>query len=179
MRKKIEKIKATWDKVRRRRFIQPERNQSDDIPHFSFWAERRWVSVCPEKSPEGETHRGTVRVMAMLRSVGLKAVKRSSMFFSLTQSLIHRAQSLSVRAFSSAISPPSKAVVYELQGPPDTVTKVIDLPPIEIKENDVCVKMLAAPINPSDINRIEGFCCFANYAFLFFQKWFVCVRVES
>lgn len=27
---------------------------------------------------------------------------------------------------------------------------------MEVKENDVCVKMLAAPINPSDINRIQG-----------------------
>lgn len=33
---------------------------------------------------------------------------------------------------------------------------MIELPPVEVKENDVCVKMLAAPINPSDINRIEG-----------------------
>lgn len=32
----------------------------------------------------------------------------------------------------------------------------MELPPVEVKENDVCVKMLAAPINPSDINRIEG-----------------------
>lgn len=34
--------------------------------------------------------------------------------------------------------------------------RVIDLPPVEINDRDVCVKMLAAPINPSDINRIEG-----------------------
>lgn len=36
---------------------------------------------------------------------------------------------------------------------------MIELPPVEVKENDVCVKMLAAPINPSDINRIEGLFC--------------------
>nr|GEX56416.1 enoyl-[acyl-carrier-protein] reductase, mitochondrial [Tanacetum cinerariifolium] len=29
-------------------------------------------------------------------------------------------------------------------------------PPVEIKANDVCVKMLASQINPADINRIEG-----------------------
>lgn len=34
--------------------------------------------------------------------------------------------------------------------------RIIEVPPRELKENDVCVKMLAAPINPSDINRIEG-----------------------
>lgn len=38
--------------------------------------------------------------------------------------------------------------------------RVINLPPVEVKENDVCVKMLAAPINPSDINRIEGYSLF-------------------
>ncbi|KAJ0921329.1 putative trans-2-enoyl-CoA reductase (NADPH) [Helianthus annuus] len=61
-----------------------------------------------------------------------------------------------VRAFSALMSPPSTAVFYDHHGPPDTVTKIIKLPPVEIKANDVCVKMLAAPINPSDINRIQG-----------------------
>ncbi|XP_010520323.1 PREDICTED: probable trans-2-enoyl-CoA reductase, mitochondrial [Tarenaya hassleriana] len=61
-----------------------------------------------------------------------------------------------VRSFSAMMSPPSKAVVYDLHGPPDSVTRVVELPPVEMRENDVCVKMLAAPINPSDINRIEG-----------------------
>ncbi|KAJ8631461.1 hypothetical protein MRB53_024784 [Persea americana] len=61
-----------------------------------------------------------------------------------------------LRAFASTLSPPSQAVVYEQHGPPDQVTRIIDLPPVELKEKDVCVKMRAAPINPSDINRIEG-----------------------
>ncbi|XP_023522889.1 enoyl-[acyl-carrier-protein] reductase, mitochondrial-like [Cucurbita pepo subsp. pepo] len=61
-----------------------------------------------------------------------------------------------IRAFSAIMSPPSRAVVYDRHGPPDSVTRVINLPPVEVKANDVCVKMLAAPINPSDINRIEG-----------------------
>ncbi|XP_073145712.1 enoyl-[acyl-carrier-protein] reductase, mitochondrial [Henckelia pumila] len=72
-----------------------------------------------------------------------------------TYSLFYRA-SPAVRAFSAATSPPSKAVVYEQHGPPDAVCKVVELPPITIKDDDVCVRMLAAPINPSDINRIEG-----------------------
>ncbi|CAM8957143.1 unnamed protein product [Rhodiola kirilowii] len=54
------------------------------------------------------------------------------------------------------MSPPSKAVVYEHHGAPDSVTRIIERLPEEIKEKDVCVKMLAAPINPSDINRIES-----------------------
>ncbi|KAJ9548146.1 hypothetical protein OSB04_020689 [Centaurea solstitialis] len=61
-----------------------------------------------------------------------------------------------VRAFSSLMSPQSTAIVYENHGPPDTVTKVIELPPVAVKANDVCVKMLVSPINPSDINKIEG-----------------------
>ncbi|PKA65890.1 putative trans-2-enoyl-CoA reductase, mitochondrial [Apostasia shenzhenica] len=61
-----------------------------------------------------------------------------------------------IRAFAVAASPPSKAVVYEQHGAPDQVVRVVYLPPVELKENDVCVRMLASPINPSDINRIEG-----------------------
>lgn len=62
-----------------------------------------------------------------------------------------------VRSFSSALSPPSKAVVYDEQGAPDAVCRVKELPPVPINDEDVCVRMLASPINPSDINRIEGF----------------------
>ncbi|XP_047160591.1 enoyl-[acyl-carrier-protein] reductase, mitochondrial [Vigna umbellata] len=66
-------------------------------------------------------------------------------------------QILITRAYSSAaMSPPSKAIVYDVHGPPDTVTKLVEVPAVEVKEKEVCVKMLAAPINPSDINRIQG-----------------------
>lgn len=62
-----------------------------------------------------------------------------------------------VRSFSAAaMSPPSTAVMYDQEGPPDSVTKLVEVPSVEVKENDICVKMLAAPINPSDINRIQG-----------------------
>ncbi len=44
---------------------------------------------------------------------------------------------------------------------------MIELPPVEVKENDVCVKMLAAPINPSDINRIEGSSIFSSLNYYF------------
>ncbi|OMO67582.1 Alcohol dehydrogenase superfamily, zinc-type [Corchorus capsularis] len=65
-------------------------------------------------------------------------------------------QAQTIRALSTLMSPPSRAVVYEHQGPPDSVTRLVELSPVEVKENQVCVKMLASPINPSDINRIEG-----------------------
>ncbi|GJS49786.1 enoyl-[acyl-carrier-protein] reductase, mitochondrial [Tanacetum coccineum] len=71
---------------------------------------------------------------------------------------IIRPTSLRIRAYSTTalMSPPSTAIFYQDHGPPDTVTKRVEMPPVEIKANDVCVKMLAAPINPSDINRIQG-----------------------
>ncbi|ESQ54264.1 hypothetical protein EUTSA_v10025585mg [Eutrema salsugineum] len=61
-----------------------------------------------------------------------------------------------LRSFSKIMSPQSKAIVYERHGSPDSVTRVVMLPPVEVRENDVCVKMIAAPINPADINQIEG-----------------------
>uniref|UniRef100_A0A1J3IGM5 Enoyl-[acyl-carrier-protein] reductase, mitochondrial n=2 Tax=Noccaea caerulescens TaxID=107243 RepID=A0A1J3IGM5_NOCCA len=61
-----------------------------------------------------------------------------------------------LKSFFINMSPPSKAIVYERHGSPDSVTRVVELPPVEIRENDVCVRMIAAPINPSDINQIEG-----------------------
>lgn len=98
--------------------------------------------------------------MEMLRSVGARAHRAPCLVFNFNLRSVHGGvaviQRLSARAFSSAVSPPSKAVVYESHGPPDAVTKLVDVAPVEVKENDVCVKMLAAPINPSDINRIQG-----------------------
>ncbi|KAK4492013.1 hypothetical protein RD792_002801 [Penstemon davidsonii] len=90
--------------------------------------------------------------MATVRLVYLKAALHRQ---GVTSPLFRRPNS-AVRAFSSAISPPSKAVVYDQHGPPDSVCKVTELPPVPLKDNEVCVRMLAAPINPSDINRIQG-----------------------
>ncbi|XP_021278044.1 enoyl-[acyl-carrier-protein] reductase, mitochondrial [Herrania umbratica] len=93
--------------------------------------------------------------MAVARTVVVKAVNAGlwSLQRSRSRSL---QQAQTVRALSAIMSPPSKAVVYEHHGPPDSVTRLIELSPVEVKENQVCVKMLASPINPSDINRIEG-----------------------
>ncbi|GAV71380.1 ADH_zinc_N domain-containing protein/ADH_N domain-containing protein [Cephalotus follicularis] len=100
--------------------------------------------------------------MALLKSVLLQRALCGSLSSSSTNLLrlkwAHFAwsQSQSMSAFAAVMSPPSKAVVYENHGPPDSVTRVIEVGPVEVKEDDVCVKMVAAPINPSDINRIEG-----------------------
>ncbi|KQJ92689.1 enoyl-[acyl-carrier-protein] reductase, mitochondrial [Brachypodium distachyon] len=74
-----------------------------------------------------------------------------------TARLLLRTPRLSLStAAASLFSPPSKAVLYDQHGPPDQVLRVADVPPVELGERDVCVKMLAAPINPSDINRVQG-----------------------
>lgn len=97
--------------------------------------------------------------MAIARTVSFKALVHGvspSAPFSRFLLLRPRTLSSAVRGYSAATSPPSKAVVYDQHGSPDVVTRVTELPPVEIKDSDVCVRMLAAPINPSDINRIEG-----------------------
>lgn len=102
--------------------------------------------------------------MASVRLVALKAlhgwsIMSSSSLCNHSHSLLrHRTHhhAFSIRPFSAIMSPPSTAVLYDHHGPPDTVTRVVEVPPVELKETDVCVKILAAPINPSDINRIEG-----------------------
>lgn len=109
-------------------------------------------------STEAERERSQQRVMATLRHLVAHAPRLA---FNFNKSrLVHIGEyrrSLIIRAFSSsAVSPPSRAIVYDAHGPPDTVTKLVEVPPVEVKEKEVCVKMLAAPINPSDINRIQG-----------------------
>ncbi|EEF32141.1 enoyl-[acyl-carrier-protein] reductase, mitochondrial [Ricinus communis] len=94
----------------------------------------------------------------IMRSLAMKALKcpSSSFLFNLRQTHNPRVQTQVIRAFSALMSPPSKAIVYDQHGAPESVTRVVEMPPVEVKDKDVCVKMLAAPINPSDINRIEG-----------------------
>jgi mitochondrial enoyl-[acyl-carrier protein] reductase / trans-2-enoyl-CoA reductase len=49
-----------------------------------------------------------------------------------------------------------KAAVYETHGNPADVLRVVDLPQPEPAANEVVVRMSAAPINPADLNSIEG-----------------------
>ncbi|KAL6642091.1 hypothetical protein ACP70R_020272 [Stipagrostis hirtigluma subsp. patula] len=81
-----------------------------------------------------------------------------SRFLPPTLRLLHRSRSrfFAAASLSSLVSPPSKAVVYDQHGAPDEVLRAVDVPPVELGDRDVCVRMLAAPINPSDINRVEG-----------------------
>jgi trans-2-enoyl-CoA reductase len=49
-----------------------------------------------------------------------------------------------------------KAAIYETHGNPREVLRVADRPLSEPGPNEVVVKMSAAPINPADLNSIEG-----------------------
>jgi trans-2-enoyl-CoA reductase len=48
------------------------------------------------------------------------------------------------------------AVVYETHGKPEDVLKIVDQPCPTPGRNEALVQMLAAPINPADLNAIEG-----------------------
>lgn len=49
-----------------------------------------------------------------------------------------------------------KAAIYETHGNPAEVLRIVELPWPEPAPNEVVVKMAAAPINPADLNAIEG-----------------------
>jgi trans-2-enoyl-CoA reductase len=49
-----------------------------------------------------------------------------------------------------------KAAIYETHGNPAEVLRVVELPWPEPAANEVVVQMAAAPINPADLNSIEG-----------------------
>jgi mitochondrial enoyl-[acyl-carrier protein] reductase / trans-2-enoyl-CoA reductase len=49
-----------------------------------------------------------------------------------------------------------KAAVYETHGNPAEVLRVIEMPLPAPRPNEVVVKMKAAPVNPADLNSIEG-----------------------
>jgi len=49
-----------------------------------------------------------------------------------------------------------KAAIYETHGIPAEVVRIVELPWPEPAPDEVVVKMAAAPINPADLNAIEG-----------------------
>src|SRR2546421_1294872 len=54
------------------------------------------------------------------------------------------------------MSKTSKTAIYETHGNPAEVLRVVNCPWPEPAANEVVVKMSAAPINPADLNSIEG-----------------------
>ncbi|XP_065506683.1 enoyl-[acyl-carrier-protein] reductase, mitochondrial isoform X3 [Caloenas nicobarica] len=66
------------------------------------------------------------------------------------------ARTLPVRARSAGTGPPPRGLLYERHGEPPAVVQLKDLEVAELGDSDVHVKMLAAPINPADINMIQG-----------------------
>ncbi|XP_049675688.1 enoyl-[acyl-carrier-protein] reductase, mitochondrial isoform X2 [Accipiter gentilis] len=57
---------------------------------------------------------------------------------------------------ATARVPPPRGLLYERHGEPAAVVQLKDLEVAELRDSDVHVKMLAAPINPADINMIQG-----------------------
>ncbi|XP_064381013.1 enoyl-[acyl-carrier-protein] reductase, mitochondrial isoform X1 [Dromaius novaehollandiae] len=60
------------------------------------------------------------------------------------------------RARSAAARAPPRGLLYGRHGEPAAVLQLRDLEVAKLGESDVHVKMLAAPINPADINMIQG-----------------------
>ncbi|KAJ3026598.1 hypothetical protein HDV00_011708 [Rhizophlyctis rosea] len=52
--------------------------------------------------------------------------------------------------------PESTAIVFDEYGSPDKVLKFKTIPPTSPSPSEVQVKILAAPINPADLNQIQG-----------------------
>lgn len=50
----------------------------------------------------------------------------------------------------------SKELRFEKFGEPLNVIEMVERPLPPLRENDVLIRMLAAPVNPADINIIQG-----------------------
>ncbi|KAF7259631.1 hypothetical protein EG68_02386 [Paragonimus skrjabini miyazakii] len=50
----------------------------------------------------------------------------------------------------------SKALIYPSYGEPENVLSLTERPPKTLEDDEVLVKMCAAPVHPSDINTIQG-----------------------
>jgi trans-2-enoyl-CoA reductase len=60
-----------------------------------------------------------------------------------------------MRLFHRFITTHSKAIVYENVGKPDQVLRLKQLE-LKMDSDSVLLEILAAPINPSDMNMIQG-----------------------
>ncbi|XP_015739143.1 enoyl-[acyl-carrier-protein] reductase, mitochondrial [Coturnix japonica] len=61
-----------------------------------------------------------------------------------------------VRAICAAAGTPPRGLLYERHGEPEDVLQLKELELPALGHSDVLIKMLAAPINPADINMIQG-----------------------
>ncbi|KAF5398149.1 hypothetical protein PHET_08887 [Paragonimus heterotremus] len=50
----------------------------------------------------------------------------------------------------------SKALIYPSYGEPENVLSLTERTPKTLEDDEVLVKMCAAPVHPSDINTIQG-----------------------
>ncbi len=49
-----------------------------------------------------------------------------------------------------------KAIVYEAHGKPEEMLRLEEQPLREVAAGEALVRVLAAPVNPADLNQIEG-----------------------
>ncbi|CAM9817641.1 unnamed protein product [Bubo scandiacus] len=70
--------------------------------------------------------------------------------------MLRGARTPPARARSGTARAPPRGLVYGRHGEPPAVVQLKDLEVAELGDSDVHVKMLAAPINPADINMIQG-----------------------
>ncbi|KAH6586736.1 hypothetical protein BASA50_000333 [Batrachochytrium salamandrivorans] len=66
------------------------------------------------------------------------------------------ARFLSTSTAVKALPTESKAIVFSKNGPPEQVLSIKHIPIAPVGPNNVLLKILAAPVNPADINVIQG-----------------------
>ena len=69
---------------------------------------------------------------------------------------MHRVAKLAHQLRHQSTRLESRALVFNKNGPVDKVLKVHHYPLPELSQNDVLLQILAAPINPADVNMIQG-----------------------
>lgn len=79
----------------------------------------------------------------------------SKSIFNISRSNLLRKMSV-VRSISLSASQSSKSLLYNDYGEPADVLKLIEVPDVKPASDQVTVKWLLAPVNPADINTIQG-----------------------
>lgn len=83
-------------------------------------------------------------------------LRRARRVLSTTPSSSSSSSSASSSSPAAGVPRATRALVYDEHGTPGRVLTLRDLPLPEMGPHDVLVRWLAAPINPADLNMIEG-----------------------
>ncbi|KAJ1921783.1 mitochondrial 2-enoyl thioester reductase [Mycoemilia scoparia] len=78
-------------------------------------------------------------------------LQKTNIYFGSKHKLFHQC------AYNLSAIRKSRAAVYEKPGPPNEVLKIADISlSDDIPEGMALIRMMASPVNPSDLNQIEG-----------------------